>query len=95
MMSECFNDCFVLDTSVSTWQQVQLSLRNGGLGLLSLSHNSSAALIASVCSSGSGDRDNQYYDLVQAINLLTSRSFHLVPFLFCPLLSNRELCPKN
>ena len=43
-------DCFVLNTSDSTWQ--------------SLSHHSSVAFIASVCSS---DRDNQY--LVQAINL--------------------------
>ena len=64
---QCFKDYFVLDTSDSTWQQVQLSLRYGGLGLRSLSHHSSAALIASVCSSGFGDRDNQY--LVQAINL--------------------------
>ena len=64
---QCFKDCFVFDTSDSTWQQVQLSLRYGGLGLRSLSHHSSAALIASVCSSGFGDRDNPY--LVQAINL--------------------------
>ena len=62
----CFKDCFVLDTSDSTWQQVQLSLCYGGLGLRSLSYHSSAAFIASVCSSGFGDRDNQY--LVQAIN---------------------------
>ena len=64
---QCFKDCFVLDTSDSTWQQAQLSLRYGGLGLRSLSHHSSAAFIASVCSSGIGDRDNQY--LVQAINI--------------------------
>ena len=76
---QCFKDCFVLDTSDSTWQQVQLSLRYGGLGLRSLSHYSSAAFIAYVRSSGFGDRDNQY--LVQAINFLTSRSFHLMPFL--------------
>ena len=35
-------------------------------GLQSLSHHSSAAFIASVCSSGFGERDNQY--LVQTIN---------------------------
>ena len=64
---QCFKDCFVLDTSDFTWQQVQLSLCYGGLGLRPLSHHSSAAFIASVCSSGFGDRDNQY--LVQAINL--------------------------
>ena len=45
---QCLKDCFVLDTSDSTWQQVQLSLRYGGLGLRSLSHHSSAALIASM-----------------------------------------------
>ena len=68
---QCFKDCFVLDTSDSTWQQVQLSLRYSGLGLRSLSYNSSAAFIASVCSSGFGDKDNQY--LVQAITLFTSQ----------------------
>ena len=41
-------------------------VRYVGLGLRSLSHHSSAAFIASVCSSGFGDRNNQY--LVQAIN---------------------------
>ena len=63
---QCFKHCFVLDTSDSTWQQVQLSLCYGSLGLQSLSHHSSTAFIASVSSSGFGDRDNQY--LVQAIN---------------------------
>ena len=97
---QCFKDCFVWDTSDSTWQQVQLSLRYGGLGLRSLSHHSSAAFIASVCSSGFGDRDDQYLIsiLCRQLIFLTSRSFHLTPFLwnlFCPLLSNRELCPKN
>ena len=54
-----FKDCFILDTSDSTWQQAQLSLCYGGLGLRSLSHHSSAAFIVSVCSSSFDDRDNQ------------------------------------
>ena len=68
MSDSVLKDCFVLDTSDSTWQQVQLSLRYGGFGLRSLSHHSSAAYIASVCSSGFGDRDN-----VQAITLFNIR----------------------
>ena len=33
---------------------------HGGFGLRYHSHHSSVAFIASVCSSGFGDRDNQY-----------------------------------
>ena len=63
MLDSVFKDGIVLYTSDSTWQQVQLSLRYSGFGSWSLSHHSSAAY----CSSGFGDRDNQY--LVQAITL--------------------------
>ena len=48
-------------------QQAQLALCYAGFGLRSLSHHSCAAFITSVCSSGFGDRDNQY--LAQAIAL--------------------------
>ena len=65
---QCFKDCFVLDTSDSTWQQVQLSLRYGGLGFCGLFYTILVQhFVASVCSSGFGDRDNQC--LVQKINL--------------------------
>ena len=52
-------------------QQVQLSLHYRSFGLWSLSHHSSAAFIASVCSSGFGDRDSQC--LVLAITLFNSQ----------------------
>ena len=65
------------------------------LALRSLSHNSSAAFIASVCSSGFGARDNQY--LVQSINLfniqvLPSDVISVESVLSSPI---RELCPKS
>ena len=51
-------------------QQAQLALCYAGFGLRSLSYHSCAAFITSVCSSGFGDRDNQY--LAQAITLFNS-----------------------
>ena len=55
---------------IYTWCQSQLSLRFGGLGLRSLSHHSSAAFIASFCSSGFATTDNHH--LMNAINLFNS-----------------------
>ncbi|KAL5502223.1 hypothetical protein EMCRGX_G008962 [Ephydatia muelleri] len=51
-----FNQCMGVDTSNIAWEQAQLSLKRGGLGLLSLSHHSSAAFISSICSSGFGSQ---------------------------------------
>ena len=49
---ECFTLCTVVPVSNLTWQQAQLSLSHGGLGLHSVSHHSLAAYIASLCSFG-------------------------------------------
>ena len=78
----------MLDTSDSTWQQVQLSLHYRSFGLWSLSHHSSAAFIASVCSSGFGDRDSQY--LVLAITFVTARSFYLLSVINYYVMRNRH-----
>ena len=62
LICQCFfKDCFVLDTSDSTWQQVQLSIRY------------SSFCLWSVCSSGFGDRDTCTQYVVQPITLCTSQ----------------------
>ena len=48
----CFSECTAIDTPNVTWQQAQLSLSRGGLGLRSLSEHSSAAYISSLSASG-------------------------------------------
>ena len=77
---QCFKDCFVLDTSDSTWQQVQLSLRYGGplacgLFLTILVQHllllcAPLALVTEIISI-----------LFRQLIFLKSRSFHLMPFL--------------
>ena len=42
-----FAECTLVDAFGKSWQQAQLSLSRGGLGLCSLSHHSSAAYISS------------------------------------------------
>ena len=54
IFARLFCQCTGVDISDFAWQQAQLSLSRGGLGLRSLVHHSSAAFIASVCSSGFG-----------------------------------------
>ena len=66
-MSDCVLKIALCWTPLSTWQQVQLSLRYEGVGLQSLSHHSSAALIAPLALV----TENQY--LVQAITLFNSQ----------------------
>ena len=66
----CFSKCFSIDLSEAVLCQSQLSLRFGGLGLRSLSHHSSAAFIASFCSSGFATTDNHH--LMNAVNLFNS-----------------------
>ena len=46
-----FAECTAVDAFGNSWQQAQLSLSRGGLGLCSLSHHSSAAYISSVSAS--------------------------------------------
>ena len=56
-VKECFATCSALDLTEHAWQQAQLGLRYGDLGLRSLA---CAAYIASISSSGFADVDNQH-----------------------------------
>ena len=49
---QCFAECTAVDTPDFTWQQAQLSLSRGGLGLRRVSYHSLAAYLASAVSSG-------------------------------------------
>ncbi|KAL5517220.1 hypothetical protein EMCRGX_G002723 [Ephydatia muelleri] len=51
-MRQCFAECTAVDTPDFTWQQAQLSLSRGGLGLHHVSYHSPAAYLASAVSSG-------------------------------------------
>ena len=51
---KCFSSCTAVDTTDVAWQQAQLSLSRGGLGLTSLSRHSPAAFIGYLGSSGYG-----------------------------------------
>ena len=56
--------------SNAAWNQAQLSLSRGGLGLCSLSHNALAAFIASLCFSGLGSDSHAH--LLQAVEMFNS-----------------------
>eukprot|EP00731_Ephydatia_muelleri_P021237 Em0013g964a len=72
---ECFTLCTAVPVSNLTWQQAQLSLSHGGLGLRSVSHHSSAAYIASLCSSGFANRDHKHLACaVDSFNSIASLS---------------------
>ena len=45
---DAFAECTAVDAFGNSWEQAQLSLSRGGLGLRSLSHHSAAAYISSV-----------------------------------------------
>ena len=47
----CFSECTVIDAPNVIWQQAQLSLSRGGLGLCSLAKHSSSAYISSLSTS--------------------------------------------
>ena len=53
-VQKCFTSCTGVHPSNVAWNQAQLSLSCGGLGLRSLSHHAPAAFIASLCFSGLG-----------------------------------------
>ena len=59
-VQQCFSECTAVDASASTWQQAQLSLKRGGLGLRCLSCHSPAAYIASFQSSGLSPSSSKY-----------------------------------
>ena len=59
----CFSACLAADVTDSAWQQAQLSLSFGGLGLRSLALNSSSAFLASFLASGVGNTNNLHLQL--------------------------------
>eukprot|EP00731_Ephydatia_muelleri_P010847 Em0005g1433a len=65
-----FSKCTVVDTSNQAWQQAELSLSRGGLGICSLSRHSSAAYIASLSSSGAVPLSQEH--LIHAVELFNS-----------------------
>ena len=77
---QCFSASTGIDTSDGAWQQAQLSLSRGGLGLRSLSRHASAAFIASLSSSGSASDSIQHLsDAVVMFNdlvLCSPRQWH-------------------
>ena len=54
----CFSACLAADVTDAAWQQAQLSLSFGGLGLRSLALHSSSAFLASFSASGVGNTNN-------------------------------------
>ena len=67
--------CTAVDTTDVAWQQAQLSLSRGGLGMRSLFLHSPAAFIASLCSSGYGSPSNHHLsDAIQTFNESVSPS---------------------
>ena len=65
-----FSKCTAVDTSNQDWQQAELSLGRGGLGICSLSRHSLAAYIASLSSSGDGPLSQAH--LIHAVELFNS-----------------------
>eukprot|EP00731_Ephydatia_muelleri_P009839 Em0005g425a len=71
----CSYVVMTVDTTDVAWQQAQLSLSRGGLGMRSLSLHSPAAFIASLCSSGYGSPSNHHLsDAIQKFNESVSPS---------------------
>ncbi|KAL5493203.1 hypothetical protein EMCRGX_G014348 [Ephydatia muelleri] len=69
-VQKCFTSCTGVHPSNVAWNQAQLSLSCGGLGLRFLSHHASAAFIASLCFSGLGFDSHAH--LLQAIEMFNS-----------------------
>ena len=64
----CFSRSTSVDTSDQAWQQAELGLSRGGLGMCSLSRHSPAAYIASLSSSGFSASSEHH--LTQAVEVL-------------------------
>ena len=82
---QCFTECTSVDTPNHAWQQAQLSLSRGGLGLRCLSHHSSAAYIASLTAFDSGSSTNHHLlQSIQLYNSLVPVAHHQATKKFCP-----------
>ena len=57
---QCFAQSIAVEVTDRAWQQAQLNLSHGGLGLRSVSHHSSAAYIATLCASGFGEAQDPH-----------------------------------
>ena len=71
--SVSLHDCLSIDLPNTAWQQAQLCLSRGGLGLRSLSQHSAAAYVAS--SAVSGSATNRSHHLLQSIDCFNSLVF--------------------
>ena len=71
-----FSKCTVVDTSNQAWQQAELSLSRGGLGIRSLSRHSPAAYIASLSSSGAVPLSQEH--LIHAVELFNSSAYTII-----------------
>jgi hypothetical protein len=69
-VQRCFSECTAVDVPAPIWQQAQLSLKRGGLGLRSLSCHSPAAYIASFLSTDLSPSSSKH--LSSAIGLYNS-----------------------
>ena len=92
----CFSACLAADVTDAAWQQAQLSLSFGGLGLRSLALHSSSAFLASFSALGVGNTNNLY--LQQSLIISTARSHILMQsllsqFLLISLAS--DPCPRS
>ena len=70
----CFSACLAADVTDAAWQQAQLSLAFGGLGLRSLALHSSSAFLASFSASGVGNTNNLH--LQQSLITFNSQVSH-------------------
>ena len=93
---QCFAQSIAVEVTDCAWQQAQLNLSHGGLGLLSVSHHSSAAYIASLCVSGFGDAHNPHLShMVDLFNKLVSLSEVISVMLSLPHPSTKRYCQRN
>ena len=67
---QCFMQSITVEATDCAWQQAQLNLRHGDLGLCSVSHHSSVAYIASLSASSFGDA--QIIHLSHAVDLFNN-----------------------
>ena len=65
---ECFAQCTAVPRADLMWQQAQLSLSHGGLGLHSVSHHSLAAYSASFSFAGFGNMQHKH--IIHAVHTL-------------------------
>ena len=67
-VQKCFTSCTGVHPSNVAWNQAQLSLSRGGLGLCSLSHHALAAFISSLCFPGLGSDSHAHLQAIEIFN---------------------------